>query len=169
MYILTCIRVDAADSCWNHHNQPVVLGSVSMHTVHGAHCAPCTVQGPELLDGRCPDRKITLDLSCRSTLSCVLRGLFLSPNAVRLRSFSAALKIDRQKYGQHGEWDPLCKTGDFHVLSLLNTPLHGTHSGRQLPQKLAASRGSEERRRSLKEMKGSNRLFNLFSKLFYAH
>lgn len=97
-------------------------------------------RGP--LSGRCPDRwstqRLDLDLSSRSAVSRVLRGLFHSANAVRLRSFSAGLKIDRQKYGQHGEWDPLCKTGDFHVLPLPNTPLHAAYF-RQPPLKMSPS------------------------------
>lgn len=130
-------------------------------------------RGP--LSGRCPDRwstqRLDLDLSPRSTVSRVLRGLFHSANAVRLRSFSAGLKIDRQKYGQHGEWDPLCKTGDFHVLPLPNTPLHAAYFRQPPSENEPVCPGSQEERRahrSLKEMKGSNGLFNLYSKLFYA-
>ncbi len=78
-----------------------------------------------------------------------LWGLFYSSNTVRLRSFSISLKIGRQKYGQHGEWDPLCKTGDFHVLPLLNTRPHGAYSTslqRKLPHLPRELRKKECRR-----------------------
>lgn len=82
-------------------------------------------------------RKIRLGFILENHVEPQLRGLFYSSNTVRLRSFSTSLRIDRQKYGQHGEWDPRCKTGDFHVLPLLNTQLHGAYSTslqRKLPR-----------------------------------